>query len=113
MHYFLRYGPVWISTTLIFMLAFAGNIASYLIQNKKTSTDLAWKFDVSYFNLAAFVIYGYTVVIPTGFYFLFQYFGVAAASLVRLWCMWGYSLFIFIPCSVSRNSYTYHILSFI
>uniref|UniRef100_A0A804Q351 Protein YIP n=1 Tax=Zea mays TaxID=4577 RepID=A0A804Q351_MAIZE len=51
------YGPLWITTTLIFMLAVFGNYATYL------------------------------------------YFG-SRPSLVRFWCMWGYSLFIFIPASV-------------
>ncbi|KAK8577059.1 hypothetical protein V6N13_122054 [Hibiscus sabdariffa] len=41
-------------------------------------------------------IYGYAIVVPLAFYFLLQYLG-SNASLVRFWCMWGYSLSIFIP----------------
>ncbi|XP_042373980.1 protein YIPF1 homolog [Zingiber officinale] len=92
------YGPVWISTTLVFILAALGNYASYLI-HKKSEQDADWEFDVNYINWAACVIYGYEVVVPVAFYFLLQYFGVTA-SLVRLWCLWGYSLFIFIPTSL-------------
>ena len=95
---FHRYGPLWITTTLIFMLAAFGNFATYLMQRK---TDLnIWNFDVGYFNWAASVMYGYAIVVPAAFFFLFQYFG-SRPSLVRFWCMWGYSLFIFIPASVS------------
>uniref|UniRef100_K3Z974 Protein YIP n=1 Tax=Setaria italica TaxID=4555 RepID=K3Z974_SETIT len=64
------YGPLWITTTLIFMLA-----------------------------AFASVMYGYVIVVPAVFFFLFQYFG-SRPSLVRFWCMWGYSLFVFIPASV-------------
>ncbi|KAM0851673.1 hypothetical protein ACQ4PT_052276 [Festuca glaucescens] len=91
------YGPLWITTTLIFMLAAFGNFATYLMQRK---TDLnIWNFDVGYFNWAASVMYGYAIVVPAAFFFLFQYFG-SRPSLVRFWCMWGYSLFIFVPASI-------------
>ncbi|XP_078179103.1 integral membrane Yip1 family protein [Carex rostrata] len=92
------YGPVWISTTLVFMLAALGNTATYMIQKKSDPTK-AWNFDVGYFNWSASVIYGYSILVPLGFYFLLQYFGTQS-SLVRFWCMWGYSLFIFIPSSL-------------
>ncbi|CAI0412129.1 unnamed protein product [Linum tenue] len=59
----------------------------------------SWNFDVGYVNAAAVSIYGYAIVVPLGFYFLLQYLG-STASLIRFWCMWGYSLFIFVPCSV-------------
>lgn len=91
------YGPLWITTTLIFMLAAFGNFATYLIQ-KKTELNI-WNFDVGYFNWAASVMYGYAIVVPAAFFFLFQYFG-SRPSLVRFWCMWGYSLFVFIPASI-------------
>lgn len=96
---FLRYGPVWISTTLVFMLAALGNCGTYLM-NRKSVPDTAWVFDVNYVNWAASVVYGYALLVPVAFYFLLQYFG-CSASLTRFWCLWGYSLFIFIPSSVS------------
>ncbi|WOL16523.1 hypothetical protein Cni_G25310 [Canna indica] len=92
------YGPIWISATLVFMLAALGNYATYLI-SKRSEQSSDWEFDVSYVNWAACTMYGYAVAVPAAFYFLFQYFGLHA-SLVRLWCMWGYSLFIFIPTSL-------------
>nr|DAD26535.1 TPA_asm: hypothetical protein HUJ06_028003 [Nelumbo nucifera] len=91
------YGMVWISTTLVFLLASLGNCATYLMQ-KRSSNSTSWSFDVSYVNLAACVLYGYALVVPVAFYFLLQYLG-SNASLLRFWCMWGYSLFIFIPTS--------------
>jgi hypothetical protein len=80
------------------MLAALGNFATYLMQKKKD--PVIWNFDVGYFNWAASVMYGYAIIVPAIFFFLFQYFG-SRPSLVRFWCMWGYSLFVFIPASVS------------
>ena len=94
-----RYGPVWITTTLVFILAAFGNWATYLI-HQRNEQDIVWNFDVTYVNWAASAIYGYAVAVPAAFYFLLQYLG-SSSSLIRLWCMWGYSLFIFIPTSVS------------
>ncbi|XP_024029239.1 protein YIPF1 homolog isoform X2 [Morus notabilis] len=91
------YGLIWISTTLVFVLASLGNCATYLIQ-KHTDKGTSWSFNVSYMNVAAGSIYGYAAVVPLAFYFLLQYVG-SNPSLVRFWCMWGYSLFIFVPAS--------------
>lgn len=92
------YGPIWIATTLVFILAAFGNCATYLI-HQRNEQDIVWNFDVTYVNWAACIIYGYIVIVPVAFYFLLQYFGTSA-SLIRLLCMWGYSLFIFIPSSL-------------
>ncbi|RWV87327.1 hypothetical protein GW17_00050689, partial [Ensete ventricosum] len=96
------YGPVWISATLVFMLAALGNYGTYLIQ-KRSEQNGDWEFDVSYVDWAACVVFGYAVAVPAAFYFLLQYFGLNA-NLVRLWCMWGYSLFVFVPASVTLTS---------
>ncbi|XVF83755.1 hypothetical protein PTKIN_Ptkin16aG0517800 [Pterospermum kingtungense] len=89
------YGLVWITTTLVFLFASFGNCATYLMQKHNDSTT-SWSFDVSYINVAAGGIYIYALVVPVAFYFLLQYLG-SNASLIRFWCMWGYSLSIFIP----------------
>ncbi|KAK8691658.1 hypothetical protein V6N13_075159 [Hibiscus sabdariffa] len=89
------YGFIWITTTLVFMLASFGNCATYLMQ-KHTDGTYSWSFDVGYINAAAAGIYGYAAVVPVAFYFLLQYLG-SNASLIRFWCMWSYSLSIFIP----------------
>lgn len=96
---YVRYGLIWISTTLVFVLASLGNCATYLME-KHTSSSTSWSFDVSYVNMAASVTYGYAILVPLAYYFLIKYMG-SNASLVRFWCLWGYSLFVFILSSVS------------
>ncbi|ESW13836.1 hypothetical protein PHAVU_008G230200 [Phaseolus vulgaris] len=91
------YGLIWISTTLVFVLAALGNLATFLMQ-KHADNSTSWSFDVSYMNVAACSIYGYAIVVPLAYYFFLQYMG-SNASLIRFWCMWGYSLTIFIMSS--------------
>ncbi|KAJ1422267.1 Yip1 domain [Sesbania bispinosa] len=91
------YGLIWISTTLVFVLALLGNLATYLMQ-KHADNSTSWSFDVSYVNTAAWSIYGYVIVVPMAYYFFLQYMG-SNASLIRFWCMWAYSLTIFIMSS--------------
>jgi hypothetical protein len=97
--YYYRYGLIWISTTLVFVLTLLGNLATYLMQ-KHIDDKTSWKFDVNFVNTAAWSIYGYVIVVPLAYYFFLQYMG-SNANLVRFWCMWGYSLTIFILSSVS------------
>ena len=94
-----RYGLVWICTTLVFVLSSLGNCATYLVK-KRTDSEAPWVFDVNYINLAASLIFGYAIIVPVAFYFSLRYMG-SRADLLRFWCLWGYSLFVFIPTTVS------------
>ncbi|KAI4339814.1 hypothetical protein MLD38_024714 [Melastoma candidum] len=91
------YGPIWITTTLVFVLAALGNCATFLM-DKRTDSSTSWSFDVGYITTALWSIYGYAIVVPLGFYFMLKYMG-SNASLIQFWCLWGYSLLIFIPVS--------------
>lgn len=97
--WYFSYGLVWISTTLMFVIAALGNCSTYLM-DKRSDSSTSWSFDVNYVNVAACTVYGYAVIVPLAFYFLLQYLG-PKPRLISFWCMWGYSLFIFIPSSVS------------
>lgn len=102
---------MWITTTLVFVLAALGNCATFLMQ-RRSDHGAAWSFDVSYMNVAAGSVYGYAIVVPMAFYFSLQYLG-SNSSLIRFWCLWGYSLFIFILASVSFwNLYCNFVLFF-
>ncbi|CAN7115826.1 unnamed protein product [Brassica rapa subsp. narinosa] len=92
------YGLVWICTTLVFVLSSLGNCATYLVK-KRTNSEAPWVFDVNYINLAASLIYGYAIIVPVAFYFSLRYMG-SRADLLRFWCLWGYSLFVFVPTTL-------------
>lgn len=89
------YGPFWICTTLVFVAAALGNFAAFLSHKLKDET---WKYDINKVTWSAGMFYGYGSLVPLALYFLLNYFGVTS-GLVQLWCLYGYSLFIFIPAS--------------
>ncbi|OAY44087.1 protein YIPF1 homolog isoform X2 [Manihot esculenta] len=87
------YGPFWICTTLIFVAASIGTFVTYIshkLQNKE------WDYDINLVTWSAGVFYGYVTIVPLGLYVILKYFS-APSGLVQLFCLYGYSLFIFIP----------------
>ncbi|RWR76669.1 protein YIPF1 [Cinnamomum micranthum f. kanehirae] len=89
------YGPFWICTTLIFVAASIGAFVTYLahkLQNKE------WDYDINLVTWSAGLFYGYVAIVPLCLYVLLKYFS-APSGLVQLWCLYGYSLFVFIPAS--------------
>nr|GMD42159.1 protein YIPF1 homolog [Ipomoea batatas] len=87
------YGPFWICTTLIFVAASIGTFVTYLshkLQNKE------WDYDINLLTWSAGLFYGYVLIVPLCLYVILKYFS-APAGIVQLFCLYGYSLFIFIP----------------
>jgi hypothetical protein len=105
-----RYGPFWICSTLIFFTASLGNFAAFLSYKSKTAGG-HWHYDISLMSSAALLFYGYICLVPLGLYFLLRYLGVVS-GLIQLWCLYGYSLFIFIPASVSKLPHPYASFSY-
>eukprot|EP00270_Netrium_digitus_P012832 TRINITY_DN4207_c1_g2_i1.p1 TRINITY_DN4207_c1_g2~~TRINITY_DN4207_c1_g2_i1.p1 ORF type:complete len:307 (+),score=83.22 TRINITY_DN4207_c1_g2_i1:236-1156(+) len=96
------YGPFWICTTLVVAVAALGNLSSYL--TFETSVDesgqtVTWHYDINDVYSAAAILYGYAALVPAGLAFTLKCLKVPV-GLVQLWCLYGYSLFIFIPTSV-------------
>uniref|UniRef100_A0A453F120 Protein YIP n=2 Tax=Aegilops tauschii subsp. strangulata TaxID=200361 RepID=A0A453F120_AEGTS len=90
------YGPFWTCTTLIFVAASIATFVTYLSHkwHKKE-----WTYDINLVTWSAGLFYGYVTFVPLGLYVILKYFS-APAGLVQLWCLYGYSLFIFIPASL-------------
>lgn len=96
-----RYGPFWICSTLTFLSAALGNLASYLSFALYSPADATWHYNIRAVSWAAGIFYGYCFVIPLLLFFLLRYIS-ASSGLIQLWCLYGYSLAIFIPISVCR-----------
>jgi len=90
------YGPFWTCTTLIFVAASIATFVTYLSHkwHKKE-----WNYDINLVTWSAGLFYGYVTFVPLLLYVILKYFS-APAGLVQLWCLYGYSLFIFIPASL-------------
>ncbi|ESW16729.1 hypothetical protein PHAVU_007G180400 [Phaseolus vulgaris] len=87
------YGPFWICTTLIFVAASIGTFVTYISHKLKHQE---WNYDINLVTWSAGLFYGYVTFVPLGLYLILKYFSVPS-GLVQLLCLYGYSLFIFIP----------------
>mmetsp|Transcript_14467 Transcript_14467/g.35266 ORF Transcript_14467/g.35266 Transcript_14467/m.35266 type:complete len:274 (-) Transcript_14467:400-1221(-) len=89
------YGPFWICTTLVFLMAATGNVAHYLETSKKTK----WKYDFEKITTAAWIFYSSISIIPIAVWFALGHLN-HAKSLVEVISIYGYSLFVFIPTCI-------------
>uniref|UniRef100_A0A8W8M1Y6 Protein YIPF n=1 Tax=Magallana gigas TaxID=29159 RepID=A0A8W8M1Y6_MAGGI len=97
------YGPFWICTTLVFTTAIAGNMASYLSVEGK---DFTWKYDFHKVTFAATAIFSYWWLLPAILFgFLWWRGSKANYTFLEILCIYGYSLSIYIPISVSTYTY--------
>eukprot|EP00256_Glycine_max_P059537 XP_014628105.1 protein YIPF1 homolog [Glycine max] len=87
------YGPFWICTTLIFVAASIGTFVTYIAHKLK---DQEWNYDINLVTWSAGLFYGYVTVVPLCLYVILKYFSVPS-GFVQLLCLYGYSLFVFIP----------------
>ncbi|XP_059656229.1 uncharacterized protein LOC132303131 [Cornus florida] len=87
------YGPFWICTTLIFVAASIGTFVTYLAHKLRNKE---WNYDINLVTWSAGLFYGYVTVVPLCLYLILKYFS-APSGLVQLFCLYGYSLFVFIP----------------
>eukprot|EP00040_Diaphanoeca_grandis_P027931 m.160091 g.160091 ORF g.160091 m.160091 type:complete len:327 (-) comp31170_c1_seq10:442-1422(-) len=92
------YGPFWVATTLIFVIALAGNIVDYNNSFKKGEQD-AWHYDFDKVSLAATLIYGYVSLVPFGLWAAMKWRLKGPPLLLDVFTLYGYSLFVFIPVS--------------
>ncbi|XP_076959837.1 uncharacterized protein LOC143636031 [Bidens hawaiensis] len=91
--YYCRYGPFWICTTLIFASASIGTSVTYLADRFRHKE---WDYDIHLLTWSACVLYGYAIIVPVTLFVVLKYFSVPL-GFVQLLCLYGYSLFVFIP----------------
>lgn len=101
------YGPVWISITLIFTIAISGNIANYF---QYANENYHWKYDFNLVSYAATAICLYVTLVPLALWGLLKWSSEVTdldgledgrtPSALELICVYGYSLFIYIPVSI-------------
>ncbi|KAF5449989.1 hypothetical protein F2P56_030377 [Juglans regia] len=87
------YGPFWICTTLIFVAASIGTFVTYIAHKLQKKE---WNYDINLVTWSAGMFYGYVTIVPLVLYIILKYFS-APSGLVQLFCLYGYSLFVFIP----------------
>ena len=79
------YGPVWIMTTLIFLIGVTANISSWF-----ASSATAWTYDFSVIPAAMSLIYGCGIAFPAACWATFRYYGMDL-DLIEALCLYGYA----------------------
>jgi len=92
------YGPFWIATTMVFLLAATGNVASYFMHLRNSGSSTSWKFDIDKLSEAVGVIYGFITVIPLLLWGFCRYRKIPL-RLMDILCIYGYSFVVYIPIS--------------
>ncbi|XP_041672684.1 protein YIPF2 [Cheilinus undulatus] len=97
------YGPFWICVTLVFSVAISGNLSTFLSQ--MGNSEYHYRPQFHRVTIAAVVIFLYAWLVPVGLWgFLTWRQGaerqVGGYSFLETVCVYGYSLFIYIPTSV-------------
>jgi protein YIPF1/2 len=89
------YGPFWIYTTLIFILAFAENMQNYL----SVGSD-EFQYDFANIPTSFFVVYGVGFGAPLGLSFLMKYMNDAELKFREITCIYGYSYTSIVICAL-------------
>ncbi|XP_063079827.1 protein YIPF2 [Engraulis encrasicolus] len=98
------YGPFWICVTLVFSVAISGNLSTFLSQQGDPRYHYRPQFHRV--TIAAIVVFMYAWLVPLGVWgFLTWRKGqterqTSGYSFLETVCVYGYSLFVFIPTSV-------------
>ncbi|XP_076609568.1 protein YIPF2 [Chaetodon auriga] len=97
------YGPFWICVTLVFSVAISGNLSTFLSEMGNPAYHYRPQFHRV--TIAAVVIFTYAWLVPIGLWgFLTWRQGaerqIGGYSFLETVCVYGYSLFIYIPTSV-------------
>lgn len=90
------YGPLWIATTVVFILFLGGTINQYLSE----TNGVEFVYDFTLLSGAAGLIYGYTLLVPVVLFIALKYFRSNSANLLECWALYGYSNLIWIPVAL-------------
>jgi len=94
------YGPFWVVTTLVFMTAAVSNFGSYLnYVNNPNHGAVPYDYDFTILSYGAATFYGYWLVFSFAVWGICRYWNVGL-KLAEIFCIYGYSLFIFVPISI-------------
>ena len=87
------YGPFWIFTTIIFLIALIGNISSYMHSEDKDK----FVYDYNHVPHAIFIIYGFGFGAPFVLWLIMKFLFKIDIELITNICIYGYSYTILIP----------------
>jgi len=89
------YGPLWITTTILFLLAICSNFASY-IAYLNAGEERHWDYSFGKLSAAAGVLYGFLIFVPLLLWVLLRFVVGSQVKYIQTSCVYGYSLAAFI-----------------
>ncbi|XP_054994765.1 protein YIPF1 isoform X1 [Sorex araneus] len=97
------YGPFWICATLVFAISISGNLSNFLIHLGEKTYHYVPEFRKV--SIAATVIYAYAWLVPLALWSFLTWrnskvVSIVSYSFLEIVCVYGYSLFIYIPTAV-------------
>ncbi|XP_067170726.1 protein YIPF2 [Apteryx mantelli] len=97
------YGPFWICATLVFALAISGNLSH--LPEKQASPSFHYSPQFHKVTIAATIVYCYAWLVPLALWGYLRWRQGAGAragaySFLETVCVYGYSLFAYIPAAV-------------
>ena len=102
------YGPVWITLTLVFFVAVTSNMSLYLHHRHAAKSILEkggaaaaeeWDYDINQLLHATWILYSFSLGLPTVLYFALSLLGAGALGHADLVCLYGYSLVPYLPAA--------------
>jgi protein YIPF1/2 len=85
------YGPFWISTTCVFLMAMISNALDYIAHRGSGGGGSAWQGDLEKIVYGAAIMYGYVFGAGLVLWVWLKVISLAAISLSALWCIYGTS----------------------
>lgn len=97
------YGPIWICATLVFTITISGNLSNFLLHKGESKFHYVPEFRKV--SIAATAIYAYAWLVPLALWGFLSWrhskvMSMVSYSFLEIVCVYGYSLFIYIPTSV-------------
>mmetsp|Transcript_34268 Transcript_34268/g.41360 ORF Transcript_34268/g.41360 Transcript_34268/m.41360 type:complete len:418 (+) Transcript_34268:27-1280(+) len=102
------YGPFWITTTLIFLIAVSSNILQYAHHSSSSHADNNFEYDIQVILHAIWIVYGFAFGLPVFIYACIHCLlppdsstgGMSQStqlSLMDVVCLYGYSFVSYLP----------------
>ncbi|XP_067273746.1 protein YIPF1-like [Pseudorasbora parva] len=97
------YGPFWICVTLVFSVAISGNLYTFLTE--MGNTDYHYRPEFHRVSIAAVAVFLYAWLVPLGVWGFLTWRQsverqISGYTFLETVCVYGYSLFIYIPTSI-------------
>jgi len=89
------YGPFWVTTTVLFLLAISSNFAEYIAYWWE-GVEEHWNYDFYKVTVAAAVFYAFLIIVPIVIWALQRFLVRAKLTYNQVACVYGYSLTSFL-----------------